>query len=84
MKESHIMYGLNALQYLRGKSESCAESEAALWLTSAQLGQVFTLEGHHHILVMFVTSTANEPAHMVTTCQKNKAQLYENLTSCLS
>jgi len=59
---------LDPSENLGSQPQGRAEREAALGLTAPQLGEVLALQGHYHVVVVLVTSTADEPTHVVTTC----------------
>ena len=69
MKKPDRMYVLYADEDLRTQSESGAEREALLGLSTPQLGQVLALQTHDHVVEVFGGAAANEAAHVVLALQ---------------
>ena len=65
MQEAGLVYGLDTAQYLRAEPQHGAGAEAAAALTPSQLGQIATLDRHHHVVEALVATAADEAAHVL-------------------
>ena len=68
MQKASLVYGLDGVENLMSEPEGGREGEGAARLGAPQLGQVPTLQLHHHVVEAVVPAAADEAAHVVLAC----------------